>query len=832
VDIVFRKVLKVVGPMREMVLSDPVGKVNLKENMSNRIGGIASLVFYKWGFLIFIIGFLLGRAMILSEILPFVLPFFATIFLMKREKAPIAMLALIAGSITVIPLNGAYVFISIVSFLVLYRLFNKLYENKMKILPVIVLSSVITSKIILTYAFEGMISNYDWLMTVVEAGLSFILTMIFIQSVPIVTERKRKYSLKNEEIICLIILLASIMTGTIGWIVYGMAAENMLARYLVLIFAFVGGAAIGSTVGVVTGLILSLASVASLYQMSLLAFSGLLGGLLKEGRKTGVAVGLLVGTLLIGLYGDGNGQVSTTVMESVIAIVVFMATPRTLIMKLAKYIPGTTEYWKEQQQYLRKFRDVTAGKVEQFSTLFQTLSNSFSNVNLPPEIEDTEREVDFFLSNVTEKTCQMCFRKQQCWTKNFDKTYNFMQDIMVSCEEDENVNKRLKADWSRYCLKAEKVIHVIQHELNQYQAGKKLKRQLLESRRLVADQLLGVSKVMGDFAKEIQKERDNLQMQEEQILDALRDAGVDIGHVEIFQLDEGNVDIEISVPTNEHGECEKVIAPMLSHILEEQIIVKKVEKSHYPNGHTNVSFGCAKQFVIEMGIATVAKGGAWISGDSYSTMEIGSGKYAIAISDGMGNGERAHLESNETLQLLQNILQSGIEETVAIKSINSVLSLRSTDEIFSTLDLAMIDLQDATAKFLKIGSTPSFIKRGEKVFMIEASNLPMGIINEFDVDVVSEQLKAGDLLIMMSDGIFDGPKHVENSEAWIKRIIKEIEAAEPQAVADIIIEQVIRTGDNRIEDDMTVVVAAVKRNLPKWATIPMYQTSSLRRKQA
>lgn len=828
----FRKVLKVVEPIRGLELSETIESDNLKESVTDRIGSIASLVFYNWGFLIFIIGFLLGRAMILSEMLPFILPFFATIFFIKREKAAIAMLALIAGAITIIPINGAYAFISIISFLLLYRLFNKVFEKKVQLLSILVFCSVVTSKIIMTYALDGTISNYDWLVSVVEGGLSFILTMIFMQSVPIVTERKRKHSLKNEEIICLIILLASIMTGTIGWLAYGMAAENILARYLVLIFAFVGGAAIGSTVGVVTGLILSLANVASLYQMSLLAFSGLLGGLLKEGNKIGVAVGLLIGTLLIGLYGEGSGEISVTALESLLAIIVFMATPRSLITRLAKYIPGTAEYWKEQQQYLRKFRDVTAGKVEQFSTLFQTLSNSFSNVNIPNEIEDPEREVDYFLSNVTEKTCQMCFRKQQCWTKNFDKTYTYMQDIMVSCEEDANVNKRLKADWSRYCLKAEKVIHVIQHELNQYQAGKKLKRQLLESRRLVADQLLGVSKVMGDFAKEIQKERDNLQMQEEQILDALRDAGVDIGHVEIFQLDEGNVDIELSVPTNQHGECEKVIAPMLSHILEEQIVVKKIEKNYYANGHTNVSFGSAKQFVIETGIATVAKGGAWISGDSYSTMEIGSGKYAVAISDGMGNGERAYLESNETLQLLQNILQSGIEETVAIKSINSVLSLRSTDEIFSTLDLAMIDLQDASAKFLKIGSTPSFIKRGEKVFMIEASNLPMGIINEFDVDVVGEQLKAGDLLIMMSDGIFDGPKHVENNEAWMKRIIKEIETEDPQAVADIIIEEVIRTGDNRIEDDMTVVVAGIKRNLPKWATIPMYQTNTLSRKKA
>ncbi len=202
-----------------------------------------------------------------------------------------------------------------------------------------------------------------------------------------------------------------------------------------------------------------------------------------------------------------------------------------------------------------------------------------------------------------------------------------------------------------------------------------------------------------------------------------------------------------------HGQSEKIIAPMLSDILKETMIVKQEERAYYPNGYSHVSFSSAKRFVVNIGIANVAKGGAWLSGDSYSTIELGTGKYAIAISDGMGNGERAHLESNETLQLLQKILQSGIEETVAIKSVNSVLSLRNTEEMFSTLDLVMIDLQDATARFLKIGSIPSFIKRGNNVIKVEASNLPMGILQEFDVDVVNEQLKPGDLLIMMSDGI-------------------------------------------------------------------------------
>src|SRR5699024_1674953 len=177
---------------------------------------------------------------------------------------------------------------------------------------------------------------------------------------------------------------------------------------------------------------------------------------------------------------------------------------------------------------------------------------------------------------------------------------------------------------------------------------------------------------------------------------------------------------------------------------------------------------------IETGVANAAKGGGLISGDSYTTIEIGAGKYAMAISDGMGNGERANEESGETLRLLQQILQTGIPEQVAIKSINSILSLRTTDEMFATLDLAVINLHNAFVRFLKIGSTPSFIKRGDKILNIEASNLPMGIIQEFDVDIVNDQLKAEDLLIMMSDGIFEGPKNIQNMDMWIKRKVREM----------------------------------------------------------
>jgi stage II sporulation protein E len=813
----------------ERNLMEPIGEVHLEESRFRFAKGMAKLqskienFFLKKGYVFLIIGFLLGRALILAKLTPFSLPFFAAVYLIRKDRAPIALFGLVAGAATLSFGDAVYTFILVFLFLLLYRSTKKWNKNELKVLPFYIFFTILIGKIMKALILSGNITIYEGMMAGVEAGLGLVLTFIFLQSIPLMTISKRKQSLKTEEIVCLIIMLASVMTGTIGWSVYDLSVEHVMSRYLVLIFAFVAGATVGSTVGVVTGLIFSLANVSSFYHMSLLAFSGLLGGLLKEGRKPGVALGLFIATMLIGMYGEGGGALSKTMTESAAAVLLFLLTPQSLTSKIAKYIPGTPEYSAEQQQYMRKMRDVTAQRVVQFSNVFEALSKSFSSLQVQDETIETDRDMDYFLSNVTEKTCQTCFKKDHCWTRNFNTTYDYMSEIMQEMDQNSGaVPQKLSREWDKHCTRSKKVMEIMQQQLTYYQANRKLKKQVQESRRLVADQLLGVSEVMGDFAKEIQRERENHSKQEEQILEALQDFGIHIEHVEIYSLEQGNVDIDMTIPYCQgHGECEKLIAPMLSDILKENIVVNSEECSTFPNGFCHVTFRSAKAFTVLTGVAHAAKDGDLVSGDSFSTIELSGGKYAIAISDGMGNGERAHSESRDTLLLLQQILQSGIEEKVAIKSVNSILALRTTDEIFSTLDLVMIDLQNAAARFLKIGSTPSFIKRGGKIIKVQASNLPMGILQEFEVDVVGEQLKAGDLLIMMSDGVFEGPKHVENYDLWMKRKINELQTDEPQAIADLIMEEVIRSRGGSIEDDMTVVVAKIDHNIPKWASIPM-----------
>ncbi|GJM73922.1 hypothetical protein HMSSN036_61380 [Paenibacillus macerans] len=90
------------------------------------------------------------------------------------------------------------------------------------------------------------------------------------------------------------------------------------------------------------------------------------------------------------------------------------------------------------------------------------------------------------------------------------------------------------------------------------------------------------------------------------------------------------------------------------------------------------------------------------------------------------------------------------------------------------------------------------------------------------------QLYPGDTLIMMTDGIYDARPAV-NKELWIKRLIQEINADDPQEIADCLLESVIRYQKNVIHDDMTVAVATVDHLRPQWSTLHIPGISRLER---
>ena len=213
------------------------------------------------------------------------------------------------------------------------------------------------------------------------------------------------------------------------------------------------------------------------------------------------------------------------------------------------------------------------------------------------------------------------------------------------------------------------------------------------------------------------------------------------------------------------------------------------------------------RFKLQMGVASYATSGR-VSGDSYLCTGLREGEYLIALSDGMGKGARAAEESMLTVNTLHNLLKAGFEIELALKMINSILLMNANEEVFSTVDLGFINLFTGRARFYKIGAATGFIKRDNIVKTVKVSALPMGIIEKIPIESISLQLRSGDQIIIVSDGITDADRTEEGLD-WVRDSILEIRSKDPQTMADLILNKAIQRYGLREKDDMTVITANI-----------------------
>ena len=149
-------------------------------------------------------------------------------------------------------------------------------------------------------------------------------------------------------------------------------------------------------------------------------------------------------------------------------------------------------------------------------------------------------------------------------------------------------------------------------------------------------------------------------------------------------------------------------------------------------------------------------------------MDINDGKYMIAISDGMGKGKKAYEESSITIDILEKMMDAKINDEVIINTINNMLLLKSSDEMFSTIDLGIMDLKKGYLETIKMGACSTYIKRDNKdIDLISSSSLPVGILSEIKPDRKSVKIKNDDYIIMVSDGILDAGKNNDLGDNWL-----------------------------------------------------------------
>ena len=226
----------------------------------------------------------------------------------------------------------------------------------------------------------------------------------------------------------------------------------------------------------------------------------------------------------------------------------------------------------------------------------------------------------------------------------------------------------------------------------------------------------------------------------------------------------------------------------------------------------NVTEGCARLYLTEaeplavsVGIAAMKKKGEKVSGDRGTYFKTDAGVLCVILSDGMGSGDEAADESAEVIAILEEFLRAGINPAVAMKTLNSVMLLKSGDGWgFATVDLMCVDLFTGETCFYKYGAAPSYVMNGKSIKRIRGESFAPGLSGKSDAapDVVRMRLKPGSTAIIASDGVIS-----DANDAWLREILDSKSDDMKLLARDTLREAEKLYGKN---DDMTVLAVRVE----------------------
>ncbi|MCL5290295.1 MAG: stage II sporulation protein E [Bacillota bacterium] len=771
--------------------------------------------FAKESILLCLVGFFLGRAVLLGELSPFGVAFLSAA-VWTFGAMPLLMLSILLGLFSVIEgiqfwSAGTALAAGFFTVLSVKPQINRPWL----VIPGVVAATTLTVKSIFI-SLQGP-ALYPYITAGFESVFVGILTFLFLQALAPFARGSLNRAMTGETAFCFLVLVAGIIAGTGGLEYEAVSLRGVISRLMILLGALIGGAGMGAATGAVMGVIPGLAFVVAPVIVGAYSFAGVLAGAVKRFGKIAVAAGFLLGNIVLSVYVSNYGDLTGVLTETVIATLLFLLFPAGLLEKIKEHLPKLN---KEPPQTVplqnTRLRELTVDRIRNWASIFTELSRSFEQVSTTVQQSQEEHGLQQLFSEVSKKVCDGCALHRTCWERDFYRTCQSMLDMLSTVELQGKITiDDLAEDLKKRCARLKEMSITLTCLYETYKVNNYWHRRLLESRELVSEQLKGVSQIMENMSGELEFDVEL----DGEIDAALRHRfdrlGIPIEDLYTLHKEDGLMEVGLIKPAcRGEMECRFTVAPVVSKVVGRTFNVASTN-CQLRAGEDKCSFKLypALKYNLDIGIAKIGKDGNAICGDSHSVLQLKEGRMALLLSDGMGTGPKAAKESGTIVTLLEHLLESGFGQDLAVKTVNSIMMLRYTEESFSTVDLAVIDLYTANGTFLKIGAVPSYIVRGRRVGIVKANSLPVGVVENLQFASVNRMLEEGDLLVMVSDGVLDACRGTDaDQDQWMTVILQNLGKMGAQEAAEVILESAQNAAGGRVPDDMTVITARLQRS--------------------
>lgn len=200
-----------------------------------------------------------------------------------------------------------------------------------------------------------------------------------------------------------------------------------------------------------------------------------------------------------------------------------------------------------------------------------------------------------------------------------------------------------------------------------------------------------------------------------------------------------------------------------------------------------------------------------VGGDYYDLIPLQNGGIAFTLGDVSGKGIPAAVMMASIQTLLRSLLErESAHLSRVITDLNRALYASSTDERYSTLFCGVISEDHRTLTYVNAGHIPPVLvhQDGTLDTVADGAGLPVGMLPKWDYEQQSVPLQAGDLLVVVSDGIME----VRNrqGEFWDENVVAQMITEQRAAPVGELPGRVCETADRWAAgaeqyDDMTIV---------------------------
>jgi len=638
-----------------------------------------------------------------------------------------------------------------------------------------------------------------------EAGLVFASAIVLMKGINCLDGRVKRGRLNHEEIISVVLLMGLIAAGAADISIWLVSLRYLSVSLIVLLAAGAGGATFGATIGVFLGFLLHITGFEYIYFAVLLGLAGFGAGALRENRIASIFAFLGVG-LFCALFFNVELLSIQTLLSVLLAGMVFFVIPRKFLPGIHFVInPATIGVFPADS--MSKLQEMVVGRVENFANGYQKLAKSLEAFSKPRDALG-RREVNQLISDIRASCCAGCPKEGDCWgSKEMEE---HIVNLATICGKTGEISLGdMPVDLAAKCIHAVRLLAGINHEYEISCINFEWRNRLSNARASTGRQLAGAARVMEKFAGELRRRLVSYAAEENRIMQALSLEKIDVRSVVVSRNGAGRAEVDITMRRGTNGltsEVMRIISAILACPMELRAEIPLFGGSA---PLVRLEFAAASRYAIAWGAARANKTGGAESGDSFSFMQLACGNGMMAISDGMGSGRRAQEESKAAIELLEDFSEQGFDKSTTLDLINSALLLKSSEELFSTLDICTIDLNSGMAEFIKIGAAPTLAQIGGEIRTITSRTLPVGILEDVDAHIETAVLSHGDVVVMMTDGVTDSDNGGSPKEGWIIRALQAMAAAPPQDTADYILAKGMANYGNNIRDDMTVFVGRI-----------------------